>query len=155
MQETWVRFLVQEDPAYLEPGLWNKRGHPTTTREPWEVFLKVFIDFVTVLLLVLFLSFMFWFFGPKACGILAPWPGIKPLPPALEGRVLTTRLPRKFLEDLSFSSKESSEKASPGLLFLKYLQFKIINLSKRSFWVAYSATLHCGCPCCDFQFPLP
>ena len=33
--------------------------------------------------------FMFWFFGQEACGILAPWPGIEPLPPALEGKVLT------------------------------------------------------------------
>ena len=29
--------------------------------------------------------FMFWFFGPKACGILAPQPGIKPSPPAFKG----------------------------------------------------------------------
>ena len=28
--------------------------------------------------------FMFWFFGREACGILAPRPGIKPAPPALE-----------------------------------------------------------------------
>ena len=34
---------------------------------------------------------MFWFFGLEAWGILAPWPGIKPAPPALEGEVLTTR----------------------------------------------------------------
>ena len=40
---------------------------------------------------------MFWFFGPKAGGILAPWPGIKPVPPALEGEVLTTGLPGKSL----------------------------------------------------------
>ena len=33
---------------------------------------------------------MFWFFGYKACGILAPWLGIRPAPPALEGKVLTT-----------------------------------------------------------------
>ena len=32
---------------------------------------------------------MFWFFGHGACGILGPWPGIKPTPPALEGKVLT------------------------------------------------------------------
>ena len=38
---------------------------------------------------------MFWFFGPKACGILAPRPGIGPAPPALEGEVLTTGLPGK------------------------------------------------------------
>ena len=28
--------------------------------------------------------FMFWFFDPEACGILAPWPRIKPTPPAFE-----------------------------------------------------------------------
>ena len=28
---------------------------------------------------------MFWFLGHEACGILAPRPGIKPTPPALEG----------------------------------------------------------------------
>ena len=33
---------------------------------------------------------MFWFFGHEAFGILAPRPGIKPAPPALEGEVLTT-----------------------------------------------------------------
>ena len=38
---------------------------------------------------------MFWVFGPKACGILAPIPGIEPSPPALEGDVLTTGLPGK------------------------------------------------------------
>ena len=32
-----------------------------------------------------------------ACGILVPWPGIEPAPPALEGRVLTTELLGKFL----------------------------------------------------------
>ena len=33
---------------------------------------------------------MFWFFGLEACGILAPQPGIEPVPPALEDEVLTT-----------------------------------------------------------------
>ena len=51
----------------------------------WTIF-KVFIEFVTVLLLF---SLMFWFFGHEACGILVPPPGIKPAPPALE-EVLTT-----------------------------------------------------------------
>ena len=30
-------------------------------------------------------------------GILAPWPGIEPAPPALKGEVLTTGLPGKSL----------------------------------------------------------
>ena len=41
---------------------------------------------------------MFWFFGRKACGILAPRPGIEPAPPALEGKVLTTGPPGKSLQ---------------------------------------------------------
>ena len=37
-----------------------------------------------------------WFFGHKACGILAPQPGFKPIPLTLEGKVLTTGPPGKF-----------------------------------------------------------
>ena len=33
---------------------------------------------------------MFWFFGPEVCRILAPQPGLEPIPPELEGEVLTT-----------------------------------------------------------------
>ena len=53
----------------------------------WTIF-KVFIEFVKVLLL-----FYVWFFGQKACGILAPLLGIKPT--ALEGESLITELPGK------------------------------------------------------------
>ena len=38
---------------------------------------------------------MFRLFGCEACGILAPWPGIKPTSPALEGKVLIAGLPGK------------------------------------------------------------
>ena len=52
-----------------------------------QVFLK---DFLMWTILKDFIEFdiaffMFWVFGPKACGISAPRPGIEPLPPALEG----------------------------------------------------------------------
>ena len=40
---------------------------------------------------------MFWFVGHEACGILAPQPGIRPVPPAFEGEVLATGAPGKFL----------------------------------------------------------
>ena len=40
---------------------------------------------------------IFWLFGLEACGILAPWIAIKPIPPALEGEVLTTEPPGKSL----------------------------------------------------------
>ena len=43
-------------------------------------------------------SFLFCFFGHEACRILAPQPGIEPAFPALEGKVLTTGLPRKSLQ---------------------------------------------------------
>ena len=44
---------------------------------------------------------MFWFFGRKVCGILAPRPGIEPAPPALDGEVLTTGPPGKPLNKLT------------------------------------------------------
>ena len=54
----------------------------------WTIF-KVFIDFVTILLLLL----MFGYFGREAYGILVPGPGIEPSSPSLEGKVLTTGPP--------------------------------------------------------------
>ena len=58
---------------------------------------------------------MFWFFGREACGILAPRPGIKPAPPALEGEVLTTGQPGKFL-------------------YLLYILLEMLDISVRVFW---------------------
>ena len=55
--------------------------------------LKVFIKFVTIL-------FLFWFFGPEACGILVPQPGTEPAFPASEGKVRATGLPGKSLVSL-------------------------------------------------------
>ena len=51
---------------------------------------KVFIEFVTILLL-------FWFFVHKACRILAPQPRIKLTPPALEDEFLIIGPPRRPL----------------------------------------------------------
>ena len=39
--------------------------------------------------------FCFSIFGPEACQILVPWPGMEPAPPALEGDILITGLPGK------------------------------------------------------------
>ena len=41
--------------------------------------------------------FMFWFFGPEACGILATGQGIEPEPAALGEEVLTQVPPGKSL----------------------------------------------------------
>ena len=75
----------------------------------WTIF-KVFIEFVTVLLL-------FRFFGLQACSVLAPWSGIKSTPPALEGEVLTTGPPGKscpcyFCRFISYVSSLYSPRAS-------------------------------------------
>ena len=60
---------------------------------------NVFIDFVTILLLL----FMFWiFFGHEACEILVPQPEIESTPPALEGKILTTGQPGKSFPALLY-----------------------------------------------------
>ena len=69
----------------------------------WTIF-KVFIEFVTILLL--FYAFA-GFFGHEACGIPAPQPRIKHVPPALEGEVLTTGLPGKSQKTVSLRSKHT------------------------------------------------
>ena len=56
----------------------------------WTIF-KVFIEFCYNIPSVSH----FWYFGYQACGILAPQPGIRPTPPALEDEVLTTGPPGK------------------------------------------------------------
>ena len=78
----------------------------------WTIF-KVFIEFVTILLLFCILVF----FGLKACGNLAPQPGIEPTASALEGKLLTTGSPGKSQENMHFlefprwpSGKESARK---------------------------------------------
>ena len=51
----------------------------------WIIFLQSLLN-----LLQYYVCFMLWFFGHKACEILATWPGIKPTSPALN---LTTGPP--------------------------------------------------------------
>ena len=60
-------------------------------------FLKVFIEFVIILLL-------FWFFGYQACRISAPWPVIGTTPSALEGEGLNTGVLGKAQHYLSLTS---------------------------------------------------
>ena len=42
--------------------------------------------------------FLFWFFGCKVCGTLASGPRVERAPLALEGEVLTSEPPGKFLK---------------------------------------------------------
>ena len=81
---------------------------------------KVCIEDVTILLLFFFL--MFWFFGHKACGILAPRPGIEPIPPALEGGFLATDhqgVPLPSLLYLQAVCLEHAISLSPGSSIMK------------------------------------
>ena len=61
----------------------------------WIIY-KVFIEFIITLLLFYF--FIFYFFGCKACGILALQTKIILVLPALEGEILTTGPPQKSHE---------------------------------------------------------
>ena len=71
----------------------------------------VFIKFVTILFL--FHVLVFWPWG--IC--LAPLPGIKPAPPALEGKALTTGLPGNSLDVFGFFFL--NKKPSLGIFSLK------------------------------------
>ena len=73
-------------------------------------FLKVFIDFATILLL-----FLFWSFWPHSCGILGPQPGIEPALPALEVRVLTTGPPGKSCDSYLMKQMERYSSSSTKL----------------------------------------
>ena len=50
---------------------------------------------------------VFWSLGPEACGILVPWPGIRPTPLALEGQVPTTGPPGKSKNMSSWMASQS------------------------------------------------
>ena len=66
---------------------------------------------------------MSWFFGCEAYGILASQPGIKPIPPALEGKVLTTGLPGKspgydnFLQLCNYQDSQDIEQSTHPKMF--------------------------------------
>ena len=79
---------------------------------------------------------MFLFFGLK--GILAPWSGIKPAPPTLEGEVLTPELPEvkviqlcpTLCDPMNCSLPDSSVH---GILQTRILEWVAIPSSKGSF----------------------
>ena len=81
--------------AYLESLLWVPCFGPD---EEAVIFFFFDVDhFLKSLLnLLQFCShFMFCFFGPDECGILASRAGIEPAAPALENKILTTGPPAK------------------------------------------------------------
>ena len=78
----------------------------------WTIF-KVFIEFVTILFLLL----LFFFICYKSCEIIAPQPGIKPVASVSKGEILTTGLPEESRIALSNISLFwfQNECSSPGL----------------------------------------
>ena len=86
---------------------------------------------------------MFWFFGHKACGILAPQPGIEPTPLAREGKVLTTGPLGKSQFSLSISFFLMISISLPFCAVFKIISFKIIstNLSSSSLILTVSSKL--------------
>ena len=91
----WWFFSLLMQTNFPEPS-------QVTALHPWKLVLSDFLSsssfffnwcelFLKSLqnLLQYCFCFMFWVFGCEACGILAPWPGIKPAPPALEDEVST------------------------------------------------------------------
>jgi len=80
---------------------------------------------------------MFWFLGHEECGVLALWPGIKPITPALEGEVSTTGPPGKSPHHLLyalFSGPFYHSRPEVSLLAfsLKYLFFCLAGLCRSS-----------------------
>ena len=111
----------------------------STDKQPWPradgfldffflcgLFLKV-IEFVTILLL----------FGRKVCGISALQPGIKSIPPALEGKVLTTGLPLGYQGSPWADGLYSRVMRIWGLILLYFLLLRMFEVfhSKDKVWI--------------------
>ena len=94
IREVAVRVLVEVPPSSESLA---------RMEDSFFVFLDYFKKFVLNLIQYCF-CFMFWFFGPGACGILALRLEFEPSSPALEGKVLITGPPGKSPEDPHLSS---------------------------------------------------
>ena len=77
LDQNWSNVSVWRFPE-MQNHQWKQMGQSLL-----GFFFKVFIEFVTILVLFI----MIWFFGFQACGILTPRLEVKPVPPALGGKV--------------------------------------------------------------------
>ena len=92
----------QQEAKYI-----GRFSSPKDMKSISSLFLKSSLNFLPYLLI------MFWFFGCEAYGTVAPWPGIEPALPALEGKVLTTGRPGKskaYLLDWRFLPTQLSSR---------------------------------------------
>ena len=74
------------DEALWAGGRESRPQYQTQDLSPLPSFLSLFWIWIRYNIA----SVLYWFSGQEAYGILAPQPGIKPKPPVLEGKVLTT-----------------------------------------------------------------
>ena len=104
--------------------------------------------------------FMFCFFGHKLWGILAPWPGTKPITPALKGKALTPNtlnlkkncyvkyifllFSRLVLSD-SFSPMDCSQLSSSvhEISQARILEWVVISFSRGSSWLRDQTSISC------------
>ena len=105
-QETWVRSLGWEDPLEKIPLQDSCLENSMDRGAWWVIVLEVAESDITEL-------YFFFFFLPHvilvlACGILVPWPGIRPMPHVLQVHSLnhwTTRQVPWFIIPLKFSRR--------------------------------------------------
>ena len=93
--------------AHLHCETWSTAG--IVHFSPYVLFVVFFFwygPFLKPLLNVLkyCFSFMFWCFGQETWSVLAPWPGIEPIPPAVEGEILSSGPPGKSVYYFFFSA---------------------------------------------------
>ena len=125
--------LARRIPWTREPGGLLSMGLQRVGHD-WSDNVLTCIESVTISLLF----FMFYFVGHKARGISAPQPGTEPLPPALEGEVLTIgRLGRSLLCFLYFHNQPQ-----PSALFLKAFL-----IPPASWPIPYVCVCVCVCVC--------
>ena len=80
---------------YSRPQMCPQQGQWREKNKPLEEILLRDDSRKAVYCRVTWLLFYVLVFSSEASGIWAPWPGIKPTPPTLEGKVLTTGQPGK------------------------------------------------------------
>ena len=139
------RSRMEEEELIVNQGMWNPT--PDLRRRGFFPFC-LFVWFFVVVLATLGFCCSSWaslvvvlegLFCPMACGILVSQSGIKPAPPALEGRFLTTGPPGKSLHrGLLFGENYTWE----GWMFLNppntWKKFKIalrIHLIVKYWWL--------------------
>ena len=101
--ELWTFWEIRRDERKLRLTQWLVSWAPDSSPSfsfalLHSVQLDLYLSLKSLLNLLQYCFWLtFWGFDHKACGILAPWLGIEPTLPILEGEVLITGLPGRSL----------------------------------------------------------